>query len=112
MRTGRGFGMILHAKNRLRLVPHALDGLVVQIDAVHGDFRRQAFRVHGKTVVLRRDFHPAGFQILDRLVRAAMAEFQFEGFPAERLPENLVAEANPENRECRVSTSVFTSRTM
>ena len=56
-------------------------------------------RVHGKTVVLRGDFHPAGFQILDRLVGAAMAELQLEGLSAKRLAENLVAEANPENRD-------------
>jgi len=65
------------------------------------------FRVHRKTVILRRNFDPAGFQILHRLVRAAMAEFQFEGFPAECLPENLVPETNPENRNAAV-TSVFT----
>ena len=102
MRAGRGFGMILHAENRLGLVPHALDRLVVQIDPVHGQLRRQDFGIHGETVVLRRDFDLAGCQILHRLVGAAMAELQFEGFPAERLAENLVAQANPKNRDAAV----------
>src|SRR5438105_3503191 len=35
MRARRRLGVILHAENRLRLVMHALDGLVVQIDPVH-----------------------------------------------------------------------------
>jgi len=32
MGTGRGFGMILHAEDRQLLVPHSLDGAVIQID--------------------------------------------------------------------------------
>ena len=69
------------------------------------------FGVHRETVILRRDFDPAGFQILHRLVAAAMAEFQFESLPAERLTENLVPKTNPKNRNAAVQ-SVFTSRTM
>jgi hypothetical protein len=91
VRPGRRFGMILHAKNRLGLVAQALDGLIVQIDAVYRDAGRQRFRVHGKTMILRRDFDFAGFQVLHRLVCAAMTEFQFKSFPAERLSENLMA---------------------
>ena len=53
-------------------------------------------------MVLRGDFDPAGFQILHRLVAAAMAEFQLESFSAERLAENLVAEADAENRNAGV----------
>ena len=40
-------------------------------------------------------------KIFDRLIAAAMAEFQFESFSAKRLAENLVAEANAENRNVR-----------
>src|SRR5919106_824009 len=53
MRAGRGFGMILHAKDR---------------------------------------------QFFYRLVRAAMAELQFERRSPESEAENLMAETNPENR--------------
>ena len=35
MRAGRSFGMILHAEDRQFLVPHSLDGAVVQIDVRH-----------------------------------------------------------------------------
>ena len=59
-------------------------------------------RVHGEPVILRGDFDPAGFQILDRLVGAAMAEFELEGLSAEGLAQNLVPQANPENRNAVV----------
>src|SRR6185369_9511149 len=46
-------------------------------------------------MVLRGDFDFAGFHILDRLVAAAMAEFQLEGLAAKCLAENLVSQTNP-----------------
>ena len=85
MRTGRRLGMILHTKNRFGLVPHAFDRLVVQVDAIDGDVGRQSSWVHGETVVLRSDFHPAGLLVFHRLIGAAMAELQFEGFAAKGL---------------------------
>ena len=48
------------------------------------------------------DFDFAGFQIFDRLIGAAMTELQFECFSTERLPENLMAETNPENRNAAI----------
>ena len=65
--------------------------------------RRQRLRVHGKPMVLRGDFHPARCQILHRLVRAAMAELQFERLPAKRLAQNLVPQANAKNRNAASS---------
>ena len=103
MRSRRRFGMILHAENRLGFVAQTFDRLVVEIDAIDGDRRRQTFAVHRKTVILRRDFHFAGFQIFHRLIAAAMTEFQFESFSAERLAENLMPETNPKNRNSRVN---------
>src|SRR5258706_13786576 len=60
--------------------------------------RRQRFRIHAKTVVLRSDFDLIGQEIFHRMVRTVMAELQLERFAAERQATNLVAEANPENR--------------
>ena len=101
VRSGRGFRMILHAKNRLRFVPHAFHRLVVEIDAVHCHVGRQRFRIDREAMILGSDFDFAGFKIFDRLIAAAMAEFQFESFSAKSLSQNLVAQANAENRECR-----------
>ena len=56
-------------------------------------------RVHRKSMILRGDFDFAGFQILDRLVGAAMAKFELEGFSAEGLAQNLVPQAYPKNRD-------------
>ena len=90
MRSGRSFRMILNAENRLALVSHAFDGPVVQIDAVDRNIGRQRGGIDRETVVLRSNFDSAGLHVLHRLVRAAMAEFQFECVAAKRLPENLV----------------------
>src|ERR1041385_3411004 len=91
--------MILHAENRLRLVPETFDSLIVKVDAINENVGGQCLRLHGKAMILRRDFNAARSEILDRLIGTAMAEFKFERLAPERLPENLVAEANAENRD-------------
>ncbi len=78
--AGGGFGVVLDAEGGEVAVADAFDGLVVE--AAVGDFEMAGERVFvdGKTVVLRRDFDRAGFELLDRLIGAAMAKFHFEGF--------------------------------
>ena len=78
---------------------HAFDGAVVEVDV--GDFhvRRQRVRVHGEPVVLGGDGDPSGAEVLDRLVAAAVAEFQLEGGATEGVAEDLVAQADAENRD-------------
>src|SRR5687767_7160793 len=49
-------------------------------------------------MVLRSDFHFAGFQILDRLVAAAMAELELESFAAERKAKDLMAKTDSKSR--------------
>src|ERR671919_1885814 len=60
--------------------------------------RGQRLRIDSKTVILRRNRNLAAPQIFYRLVRAAMAELQFERRSPESEAENLMAETNPENR--------------
>ena len=53
---------------------------------------------HREAVVLRRDLDPAGLEVLDRVVRAAVAERELEGLEADRPAEQLVAEADADHR--------------
>jgi hypothetical protein len=69
---------------------------------LHRHIGRQRFRVHREAVILRGDFHLAGFQIFHRLVAATMAELELERFSAECLTKDLVAEADAKNRDARV----------
>ena len=94
--------MILDGEHRFGLMPQAFHRLVVQIDAVHGHLGRQGFWINGKTVVLRGDLDFAGFQILYRLVRAAMTELELESLSSECLSQNLVAESNAKHRNARI----------
>ena len=77
--------MILHTKNRFGFVTESLNGLVVEVDSIHHDITGQGFRVNRETVILGGDFHPPGFEVLHRLIAAAMTEFQFVGPAAENL---------------------------
>ncbi len=73
VRSRGRFGVILHTENGFGLVTHAFHSLIVEVQAVHNHIRWQTRGVHCKAVVLRRDFHLSGFQVLDRLVAAAVA---------------------------------------
>ena len=52
----------------------------------------------GEAVVLGGDVDPAARQLLDRVVGAAVAEGELEGVEADRPAEQLVAEADAEDR--------------
>ena len=55
-------------------------------------------RVNREAVVVRCDLHLAGGQVLDGLVDAAMAELELVGAEAECAAEQLIAEADAEER--------------
>ena len=50
-------------------------------------------------MVLRRDFHLSGLEVLYRLIGSAVSEFQFERPAAQGLPENLVPQTNAKDRD-------------
>ena len=89
--------MILHAKHGLGLVAQPLDGLVIQINPIHGHLGRQRRRIHRKTMVLGSDLHPTRLQIFHRLISAPMPKLQLEGLATQRLAKNLMTQANPED---------------
>ena len=53
---------------------------------------------HGIPVILTGDVHPVTVQVLDRLIEAPMPVFELDGFGAPGNGQQLMAEANAENR--------------
>ena len=70
--------MILNGKRWMRPVPQPLDRGVIQIDVRHLYVGGERPWIDGEAVILRRDLHLARFQLLHRMIGAAVAEFQFE----------------------------------
>src|SRR5258706_14685593 len=98
--------MVLHGENWLRLMAHAFVGVIVEVQV--RDFhvaRRQRFRIHTETVVLRGNFDLIGEKIFYRMDRTVMAELQLEGLTAKSQSANLIPEANPEDRYLAVELS-------
>ncbi len=98
VRPRRSFGMVLHAEKRQGTMAKSLIGPVIQVDMRDFDVARgQRIRIHHETVILRGDFHVPGLQILDRVIRAVMAELQLVGSAAERQSAELVSQADAED---------------
>src|SRR5260370_18480470 len=84
VRTGRGFGMVLHTEYRLAAMAETLQRLIVQIDV--GDFdlaQIERIRVHGEPVIVRGDLDAAGEFVAHRMDGAAMSELMLVGVHAE-----------------------------
>src|SRR5262245_1328400 len=90
--------MVLHAEHGMLAMPQPFDRAVVQVDVSDLDVGRKRLRIDGKAVVLRGDFHLAGLELLHRMVRAAMSEFELERVAAHRQAKNLMTEADSEYR--------------
>ena len=60
--------------------------------------RFERFSLDGKAVILAGDLDTAGVKVLHRLIPAAMTELQLVCRCAHRQPEQLVAEADAEDR--------------
>ena len=99
MGAGGVLRMVLDGEGRELFVAHTLDAVVVQVDVgqLH-QLRIQTGHVHAEAMVLGGDFDLAGLEILDRLVAAAVAEFEFVGLAAIGQAEDLVAQADAEDR--------------
>ncbi len=98
VRAWRGFGVVLHAEEGSVFVAHAFVGVVVEIQVRDFDVAGgQRVGIDAEAVILRGDFDLVGQKIFYRMIRAVVAEFQFEGFAAQREAAELVAEADAEN---------------
>ena len=81
--------MILHAEKRERTMAHALVCVIVQIYVRDFNVARwKRIRVDHEAVVLRCDFDVSRLQILYRMIRAVMAEFQLERRPPSASPQS------------------------
>ena len=91
--------MILHAENRERAVSEAFERLIVQIPVRQFDIGGgQRIRVHGKAVIMGRDLDLVGGLVQNGMISATVPEFQLVGFSAKRQPEDLMSQADAENR--------------
>ncbi len=97
LRAGRPLGVVLHAEDRQAAMGETLDGAVVEVQLGDEEVaRRDAGGLDLELVVLARDVGEAGLQVLDGVVGAMMSEGQPRGLAADRLAEQLVAEADAE----------------
>ena len=96
--ASRRFRMVLNAESLDLAVADPLDGLVVK--ATMGDFQfgRQTLLIAGKAMILRSDFDTARQMIQNWLVGTAVSEFHLEGLGSRRKCEQLMAQADSEDR--------------
>jgi len=90
--------VVLQAQDGQRLVPHPLEGAVIQILVRHLHLATgNGVDPHRKIMILRRDVDFVRRQILHRVVAAVVAELQFKGGAAVGMPQQLMAEADAQH---------------
>src|SRR5687767_7546819 len=103
MGARRRLRVVLNGKNRVFPVPDALHSPVVEVKM--GDLKRlrtghsTRLPFHGKTVILRRDKYLSRIEIAYRMVPAAMSVREFRRLATQGQAEELMPEADPEDRE-------------
>ena len=109
MRSGGGFGVVLHGERGNVHALQTLHHIVVQIDMRDEHLAVLAVLERGvdgladrgvdrEAVIVRGDLDLAGGHVLHRLVDATVAELQLVGAEAECAAKQLVAEADAEER--------------
>ena len=107
-RAGRGrLRMVLDGKDRHVPVPQPLDRPVVQVHVGHLELRRAwdpglRSPLDRESVILRRDQDAAGRELLHRVISAAVAVRHLDRVRAEGEAQDLMAEADPEDRHACV----------
>ena len=98
MRTRRGFRVVLHAKYGLGSVSQPFNRLIIQVNPVDLNFARKGIWIYRESMILRRDFNPATFQFLNRLVGAPMSELELEDLGPKSQSQYLMAKTDAEDR--------------
>ncbi len=99
MRACRSLRMILHGEDRKSSVAHPFQTLVVEVDMSDLHLaRRKGVHIHAEPMILGSNLNFPVKQVLYGLVRSPVAEFQLIRFPPHGQPQELVAQADSENR--------------
>jgi len=95
--------MVLHREDGILTVLHSFDRTVIEVEMGHFKWLRArdapGVAAHREPVVLRRDKYLPGCKIPHRMVTASMAVRQLHRVAAQRETEQLVAEADAEDRQ-------------
>src|SRR4029079_876818 len=98
----RRFRVILHAEYWQCTVPDSLDGPVIQVDVSDLEVGRSGnpgfVSFDREAVILGGDQHATGLHFLHRMISAAMTVGEFFRRATERESQELMTEANSENR--------------
>ncbi len=99
-RAGRALGVVLDGLDRLVRVAQPLDRAVVEVELadVEAGRGRQRLADDLDLVVLGGDLDQTEVDVVDRVVRAVMPEPEAAGVGAGGPPDDLVAEADAEQR--------------
>ena len=100
--------MALEAERRAVGARKTLQRAVEQRHVRDAHVRRQGCTVNREAVILAGNHHAPGVEILHRMVGAVMAKLHLHRARAAREPEQLVAEADAENRNA--GSEQFTDR--
>src|SRR6516164_11019309 len=99
VRARARLGVSLEAEHRALLEGEPLERAIEERAVRGDDALGERLLIHREAVVLTRDEHTAGFQLLHRMVRAMVAEFHLHGARAGGEAEDLMAETDAEHRE-------------
>ena len=98
MRSRACLRMALEAERRSVSALDSLQRSVEERPVCRLQAGRKRVLVNREAVVLARDHYPAGLKVLDRVVRAVMAELHLDGLRAGGEGQELVPEADAEYR--------------
>src|SRR5690242_6032008 len=90
--------MILHREKSLARSAQTLHRPIVKIDVRQLGPAADGIRVDRESMVLRGDLNPTRSHVHHGMVRTVMAEAEFVSFAAKGEPDDLMAEADAENR--------------
>ena len=97
--TGAGLRVVLHAERGRVEHAEALAHAVVEVHVAHLGPAAERIGVDGEVVVLARDLDAAGGEVAHRVVATVVAERELHRARAEGATEQLVPEADAEDRD-------------
>lgn len=79
-------------------MPQPFHGMVIQIEMGYLNLITQRVHIHHKAMVLRGDFHLTRDEIFHGMIGTMVAELQLVSLPPQSQSQDLVSQADPENR--------------